>query len=268
MNNPVIIGNATLYLGDCLEILPTLPKVDAVITSPPYNLGCTTSGGFPALGHYALDSPYGKKRGGAGKWRAAATAGGIAGGYGTHDDAMPHEVYVEWQHRVLGALWDTITPLGAIYYNHKPRVLGGVCVTPLEYVPAGLTVRQIVIWARSGGINFSPAFYLPTHEWVVLIAKPDFRLKSKGASGEGDVWRIAQEPNADHPAPFPIALPQKIIETIDAETILDPFMGSGTTGVACHHAGRRFVGIEIHEPYFDIACERIENAQRQVRMFA
>jgi DNA modification methylase len=54
----------------------------------------------------------------------------------------------------------------------------------------------------------------------------------------------------------------------DANTILDPFMGSGTTGVACMNLGRRFIGIEIDKGYFDIACERIENAQRQVRLFA
>ena len=261
-----IIGNATLYLGDCLEILPTLPKVDAVITSPPYNLGNTTGGGFP-LGHYGAQDGF-RKRGGHGKWRAAGAAGGIADGYGTHDDAMPHEEYVEWQHTVLRALWDRLGPAGAIFYNHKPRVLGGECVTPLDYIPDGLTVRQVVIWARAGGINFSPAFYLPTHEWVVVIARPDFRLKSKGASGVGDVWRIAQEASDLHPAPFPVALPQKILETVDAASVLDPFMGSGTTALACYHGNRRFIGIEIHEPYFDIACERIENAQRQQRMFA
>lgn len=256
-----------MYHGDCLAVLPMLPKVDAVITSPPYNLGTTTGGGFPALGHYAADSAY-AKRGGGGKWRAASATGGIGKGYGTHEDAMPHDEYVAWQKSVVAALWDRLLDNGAIYYNHKPRVLGGRCVTPLDYLPESVIVRQIIIWARAGGINFSPAFYLPTHEWVVLIAKEAFRLKSKGASGVGDVWRIAQEASADHPAPFPLALPAKILETITSAVVLDPFAGSGTTGVACIGAGRKFIGIEIERKYFDIACERIDNAYRQQKLFA
>lgn len=256
------VGNATLYLGDCREILPTLPAVDAVITSPPYNLGNTTGGGFP-LGHY--DPSKGMTaRGGQGKWGG----GELADGYGIHDDAMPHDKYVEWQKDVLRLCWAQISPTGAIFYNHKPRVLGGIVVTPLAYNPE-LPVRQIVIWARSGGMNFSPAFYLPTHEWIVILAKPDFRLRDKGASGVGDVWRIHQNDGAnEHPAPFPVQLPAMILETTPAQTVCDPFMGSGTTGVACAQAGRKFIGIEIEPRYFDMACRRIEATYAQGRLFA
>jgi site-specific DNA-methyltransferase (adenine-specific) len=224
------IGDCTLYLGDCLEILPTLGKVDAVVTSPPYNLGNTTGGGFPT-GHYDAGAGM-SKRGGQGKWARAGAAGGLAHGYGTHDDAMPHHDYVAWQKRLVSACWDRLTDAGAIFYNHKPRVLGGVLVTPFAYLP-DLPVRQVVIWARAGGINFSPSFYCPTHEWVVILAKDDFRLRDKAASGAGDVWYIPQEASVDHPAPYPLRLPMTILETTAAQTVLDPFMGSGTTGVAC-----------------------------------
>jgi site-specific DNA-methyltransferase (adenine-specific) len=235
------IGPCRLILGDCLEVLPLLAKcsVDLVITSPPYNLGNTTGGGFP-LGHYSSAGGI-TKRSGCGKW----SGGDLVNGYGAHDDNMPHHEYVEWQRTVLTECWRLIRNNGAIFYNHKPRVLGGILVTPFDYLPADVAVRQIVIWQRAGGINFSPAFYLPTHEWVMVIAPRDFRLKSKGASGVGDVWYIPQESNTEHPAPFPLDLPLKILETVNGLTVLDPFMGSGTVAVACIQEERKFVGCEL-----------------------
>lgn len=263
MSEPVRIGDATLYLGDCLEILPTLGKVDAVVTSPPYNLGTTSGPGLSGkkLGHYS-DKAGMAGRGGRGKW----AGGDLINGYGAHDDAMPHDEYVAWQHKCLQACWALLPENGAIFYNHKPRVLNGLLVTPLEYNP-GLPVRQIVIWARAGGVNFSTAHYLPTHEWIVIFAKEDYRLRDKSASGVGDLWYIPQKKDPDHPAPFPLELPSRILETNKVEMACDPFMGSGTTGVACTKLGRKFIGIENEPKYFDISCKRIEDAYRQGDMF-
>ena len=261
-----IIGECRLILGDCREVLPALGPVDLVFTSPPYNLGNTAvgSGGMPGkkLGHYRPEDGM-SKRGGHGKW----SGGALANGYGIHDDAMPHDAYVAWQKEVLSLCWSLLTDTGAIFYNHKPRVMNGVLLTPLSYNP-GLPVRQIVVWARAGGVNFSPVAYMPTHEWVLILAKEGFRLKSKAASGVGDVWYIPQGADLEHPAPFPLALPSRAIETTPAATVLDPFMGSGTTGVASVQLGRSFTGIELEPRYFDIACRRIEEAYRQPRLFA
>jgi site-specific DNA-methyltransferase (adenine-specific) len=184
----------TVYNADCREVLPTLPKHDAVITSPPYNLGTTSGGGMPGkkMGHYS-EGARGLSRGGMGKW----SGGPLATGYGIHTDALPHAEYVAWQKEILTLCFAALTETGAIFYNHKPRVLDGVLVTPFAYIPDALAVRQVVIWARAGGINFSPAFYVPTHEWVVIIAKTDFRLRDKAASGLGDVWSIPQGANPD-----------------------------------------------------------------------
>jgi site-specific DNA-methyltransferase (adenine-specific) len=259
-------GAISLYLGDCLEVLPTLEGIDCIVTSPPYNLGNTTGGGFPAVGHYDPACGY-EGRGGGGKWRRASMEGGIGSGYIGFDDNMPHDEYVKWQKNCLTLMWLSLGPAGAIFYNHKPRVMACRLVTPLDYIPDGLAVRQVVIWARAGGINFSPAFYVPTHEWVVVLAHDDFRLKSKGASGVGDVWRIPQEPNPDHPAPFPIDIPLTIIETTERDLYCDPFMGSGTTGVACVRAGRRFIGIEKEPKYFEIAVKRIEAELNRTPLF-
>lgn len=255
-------GGVTIFHGKAEEVLPTLNAgcVDIAFTSPPYNLGNTSGGGFPGvkqMGHYDANAPMGAKRGGMGKWAAAAKRGGLAHGYGGHDDAMPHAEYIEWQKTVLREAWRVVGDAGAIYYNHKPRVLDGLAVLPLEYNP-GLPLRQIVIWARAGGVNFSPAFYLPTHEWVMVLAKPAFRLRDKAASGAGDVWYVPQESGTEHPAPFPLELPLRAIETTGARRVLDCFCGSGTTLRAAKDLGREAVGIEREERFCEMSARRLE----------
>lgn len=249
----------TIYLADNREALPELPasSVDMVFTSPPYNLGNSSGGGLHAyrVGHYRVNASLGS-RGGSGRWKNAA----LANGYGAYGDSLPHDEYVAWQRSFLTECWRLLPATGAIYYNHKPRVFNGVTVTPLDYNP-GLPLRQIVIWARAGGINCNPTYHMPTCEWLLILAKPDFRLKSKAAAGVGDVWRITQETDNDHPAPFPVELPKRALETTTAEVILDPFMGSGTTGVACAILGRKFVGIELEEKYCELAVARIKRAK-------
>jgi site-specific DNA-methyltransferase (adenine-specific) len=233
---------STLLHGDCLEKMAELPSgsVDLVFTSPPYNLGTTSGGGLKGA------------RGPTGKWRNAS----LAYGYETFGDAMLVQDYIAWQKQVLSECWRLLSNDGAIYYNHKPRVQDGLLWTPLELNP-GLPIRQIVIWKRAGGINFSPTFYLPTHEWIIIFAKPGFRLRDKAASGAKDLWDVPQEMNNPHPAPFPVELPRIALQTTKAQSILDPFMGSGTVGVACAELGRDFIGIEIDADYLHQAKKRI-----------
>ena len=261
-----IIGDARLILGDCRDVLPTLPDgcIDMVFTSPPYNLGNTTGGGFPGkkLGHYSEAAALGKKLGGAGKWGG----GNLANGYEEYNDAMPMPEYIAWQKDTLAECWRLLSDRGAIYYNHKVRVLDGIAMTPLAYNP-DLPLRQIIIWARAGGVNFSPVAYLPTHEWIMVLAKDGFRLRDKAASGAKDVWYIPQLCSTEHPAPFPVALPERALETTAGSAVLDPFMGSGTTGAACARFSRPFIGIEKVPKYFEMAIRRIEAAQRQQDMF-
>ena len=244
-----------LHKGDCLKVMQTMESgsVDMVLTSPPYNLGNTTGGVFPGkkLGHYSNADGM-KKRGGQGKW----SGGKLADGYDDYNDAMPFDEYVAWQHAILTECWRLLSDDGAIYYNHKTRVLDGIAVTPLTYNP-GLPLRQIIVWARAGGVNFSPAFYLPTHEWVMILAKPGFRLRDKSASGAGDVWYIPQESGTEHPAPFPLKLALQAIETTNARTILDPFNGSGTTLRAAKDLGRQAIGIERNENYCQLTIRRL-----------
>lgn len=254
----------TVYCGRCEDVLPEISGVRLIFTSPPYNLGNTSGGGFPGkkLGHYRADAGM-KARGGLGKW----SGGSLATGYGTCADNLPHAEYVAWQKDVLRLCWNTLADDGAIFYNHKPRIFDGRLVTPFAYNP-DLPVRQVIVWSRAGGVNFSPAFYLPTHEWVVVFAKEAFRLRDKAASGAGDVWYIPQEGGTEHPAPFPVALPERAVETTRPGLILDPFMGSGTTGIAAVRHGRPFTGIELEPRWFDLARRRIADELRRPRLFA
>ena len=208
------IGDATLYLGDCLEILPTLPKVDAVITDPPYGISYQPSGGNGAARRGNLPPVAGDER---------------------PFDPAPLLAYP------LVVLW------GA---NHYAARLPSRDSWLVWYKKDGVSGCEFadceMAWCSYGG-----AARVFNHRWHGMI-----RDSEKGSLRE-------------HPTQKPIALMKWCIEQAgNPETVLDPFMGSGTTGVACMNLGRRFIGVEIEPKYFDIACERIENAQRQGRMFA
>lgn len=237
----------TLYHARNEDVLPTLGGVDLIVTSPPYNLGVNPGGTF---GHYRD----GQRRGGQGKWRGV-DGDGIS--YSEHDDAMPYPDYEAWQRNVLSACWATLSERGAIYYVHKPRVQADGLWLPLELNP-GLPVRQLVIWRRAGGMNYAPTHYVPTHEWIIVLAKPDFRLRDKSASGVGDVWTIPQDSDNPHPASFPVGLPARAVETTAPRLVLDPFSGSGTTLRASRDAGIASIGIEKSEAYCEMAARRLD----------
>lgn len=240
-----VFGNCELYHGDCLEVMSSLADNAARIsfTSPPYNLGegMEDKGGL-RVGHSGS------------KWSSDK----LRKGYGSYNDAMPYSDYLAWQRKVLDELWRICS--GAIYYNHKPRVVKRLGRLPTDIVH--LPIRQVIIWDRGSGFNCMAGAYMPVCEWIILCAKSDFTLRHKSARAVGDIWRINPTPDKEHPASFPVDLPLRAIETSGAPSVIDPFMGSGTTGVACSRLGRKFVGIELDPQYFDTACRRIEEAQK------
>lgn len=229
----------TIICGDCLEVMKTIPSssIELVVTSPPYNLKNSTGNGM--------------KDGRGGKWSNAA----LINGYKDHTDTMPHPEYVAWQRACLTEMLRIIPEDGAIFYNHKWRVQAGLLQDRQDIV-SGFPVRQIIIWQRKGGINFNPGYFLPTYEVIYLICKPEFKLAPK-ANAYGDVWEFTQEMNNPHPAPFPVALIERVISSTNAKTVLDPFMGSGTTAIAAKNLGRNYVGIEISEEYVNLANQRL-----------
>jgi modification methylase len=231
-----------VHCADCIELMNRLPagSVDLVVTSPPYNLRNSTGNGM--------------KDGRGGKWKNAA----LLDGYATYNDAMPHDQYVTWQRQCLTAMMRLIPEHGAIFYNHKWRVQGGLLQDRQDIVD-GFPVRQIIIWQRDCGINFNPGYFLPTYEVIYLICKSGFRLAPK-ANALGDVWRIPQESNNPHPAPFPVELAARCIKATNAQTVLDPFMGSGSTAIAAASLNRQWIGIDVSPDYCRLAQERIDAA--------
>lgn len=226
--------------GSAVEIMKLMPdaSVDIVVTSPPYNLKNSTGNGM--------------KDGRGGKWANAA----LQKGYSHHNDCMPHDEYVKWQRDCLTEMMRLIPENGAIFYNHKWRVQGGL-LQNREDIVSGFPVRQIIIWRRKGGFNFNAGYFLPTYEVIYLIAKPKFILAPK-ANGYGDVWEFTQEMNNKHPAAFPVDLIDRIIRSTQAKTVLDPFMGSGTTAISALNLQRNYIGIDISPEYCAMAEERIK----------
>ena len=235
----------TIINGDALKIMRQLPtaSIDMVITSPPYNLRNSSGNGM--------------KDGRGGKWSHAKLIKGYDDG--SNDDAMPYDEYVLWQRECLEEMMRLIPDTGAIFYNHKWRVQSGLLQDRHEIL-SGFPVRQVIIWKRKGGINFNPGYFLPTYEVIYLIAKKKFKL-AKGANKVGDVWEFGQELKNPHPAPFPVPLIDRIVSSTTANTILDPFMGSGTTALAAMHYQRDYIGIELSKEYCDMAKQRIKNEQ-------
>ena len=238
-----------IICGDVLEVLGQIPggSVDLVVTSPPYNIKNSTGNGL--------------KNGRGGKWENAR----LQEGYSHHNDCMPHEEYVEWQKDCLREMMRILPEDGAIFYNHKWRVQGGLLQDRYDIVNE-FPVRQIIIWRRKGGINFNPGYFLPTYEVIYLIAKPKFRLAPK-ANAYGDIWEFTQEMRNEHPAAFPVELIDRIISSTKAEIVLDPFIGSGTTAISALKYNRKYIGIDLSPEYCNMAEERIRNQKTQLKLF-
>ena len=225
-----VIGNCELYLGDCLEIMPTLGKVDAVVTSPPYNIGNTHHTGSVRTSHYS--------------------------------DDMPEEKYQDWQIDVLNAMNCT-----QVFYNHKNRIKNGLQISPYEWLlKSKWGIKQEIVW-RNGGQNFDSCRFYPMTERIYWLAdNPSVKGNNTGSWNDFVDWQPVKV-KEEHGRQFPVEYPKTMLQFSGAQSCLDPFMGSGTTGVACVKLGRKFIGIEISEKYFDVACKRIQDAVDRPDMF-
>jgi site-specific DNA-methyltransferase (adenine-specific) len=222
------------YNGDCLAVMKTLPSesIDLIITSPPYNLGETLPNWRPK----------GERR---------------EPGYDGYDDKMTEEDYRIWQHKCLREMWRLLSPRGAIFYNHKPRIKQKVLDTRLGLIPPEIPLHQIIVWFTRSAFQPSLHHFAPAHQWLMILSKPDWRLRNTGVSGLGDVWDIAIERNNFHPYPFPVSLPQRIIETsLHNATVLDPFGGSGSTALAAKLCGKSCISIDQSAEYVGKARSR------------
>jgi DNA modification methylase len=221
------IGEATLYLGDCLEILPTLPKVDAVITDPPYGIN-TKSDGSGKL------SPWGDLCNSA-YWYAA---------------------WITEARRRLqptGALWTCLNWRSLVTFQKAACDIGW----PIE---------SLMVWDKQWIGPGGQRGLRPSYELVALFANPDFAILDRGLPDVQQFPVGSFKPNG-HPAEKPVSLMSFLVKHSGTGTVADCFMGSGTTGVAAVAAGRPFIGIEQDAKWFDIACKRIEQAYAQRPLF-
>lgn len=210
IHREVVIGNARLLLGDCREVLPTLPKVDAVITDPPYGIGEARADNA-SRSCIAESKDYGVS-----EW----------------DDEPPSD---DLMALVLSAgKWQAL--FGGNYFG----------------LPAS---SCWLVWDKLNGNNDFADCELAWTNWPKAVRRLQWRWH--GMIRQGNEERF-------HPTQKPLQVMSWVIGLCPkSDTILDPFAGSGTTGVAALQRGKRFIGIEREERYFDIACERIANAQRQ-----
>jgi len=212
------IGDATLYLGDCIDILPTLPKVDAVITDPPYGMDYRPE-----------------------KWKKYS---------GEKSDWMP--IYGDDKK-----------------FNPAPFLdFDDVILWGFNYYSDLLPVGALLIWDKRCNES-GDKMYGASIESAWMKNQSGTRIKRllHGGVVNADSFKGNNEMRM-HPTQKPIALMAWCIEQANNPiTILDPFMGSGTTGVAAIQMNRKFIGIEREPKYFDIACQRIEQAVAQPRLF-
>lgn len=234
------IGDATLYLGDCRDILPTLGPVDAVVTDPPYGQS------------YKAPAPRPK----------SASSRGLNGGWKRRGDRPTAD-------RVIG---DGEKPDLSALLLMAPQVL----IWGVHKLAGQLPDGQWLVWdkrvdlppidqgdAEAAWVNRDGPMRVIRHKWSGLIIE----------SGSEEAQRVPGTSGAQarlHPTQKPVRVMRWSIEQLKPapDVVLDPYMGSGSTGVACAQLGRRFIGIEIDPVHFDTACRRIEEEGRQPSLFA
>jgi len=252
------IGN--IYNGDSNLILDELIKdgvvVDIIITSPPYNVD---------LGN----NKYNKNP------------------YSLYRDNKEHHEYIEWLVGIFGKCYDLLEEGGRLCINIGDGK-NGTIPTHSDLIQ-NLTSRfnfilsANIIWNKKNTSNrtawgswMKPSCpsYPTTFEYILIFSKNSKKLTKNGETDvtkeefikfANSLWEFPGETKkVNHPAPFPKELPKRLIKmnTYKEALVLDPFMGSGTTGVVCAELGRKFIGIEIDKEYFELAKERITEAHK------
>jgi len=229
--------------GFTLDVLKSMQTefVDMVVTSPPYNKKIVKAGKNSIMQPIKYDSI---------------------------SDNLPESNYQEEQIEIMNELYRTTKKGGSLFYNHKVRHLKGIMTHPMEWITkTKWHLRQEIIWNRNAAVEVGGYRFYQVDERIYWLYKPvenniiGSKLLSKHARCSS-VWEFAPDRKNDHPAPFPLELPLRCILSILDENdgiVLDPYMGSGTTGVAAKLLGKDFIGIDISKNYIEKAMARIKN---------
>lgn len=219
-----------MYHGDCIDVFPLLPKVDIVVTSPPYNHLQGGAGG----GIF-------KRKPTVAKWHA---------GYA---DKMPEPEYQRYLVERLQRAFDLSQ--GLMWVNHKVRHRRGQAIHPLHFLTFPLYCE--VIWNRAGSMALNSKRFATSHEGIWGFGSPHYW--NDQMNSHLSVWHVAQESDPTHPC----VTPAKLIEPLIVAScprrgiVLDPFCGTARVGRVALRTGRRFIGIEKDKKTFDDAVDAL-----------
>lgn len=226
---------------DVLEGLRSLPddSIDLIVMSPPYNKGW-----------WSYQTPSAKN--------ISKKTKHID--YTVFDDRMEPADYEKWQREILDECCRVIKPAGSIFYNHTELFRKHTCIFP-TYV-FDYPVKQVLIWDRRKSPNVGKDYFIPCNEFVFWLTKESGNkpyFNRKAGLFPKSIWPFHADRTNNHPAPFPIELPENCILTCtkEGDIVLDPFMGSGTTALAAKKHNRHYIGFELNNEYIEQANERL-----------
>jgi DNA modification methylase len=249
-------GRVQLHLCDARELLVSLPDgyVDVTVTSPPYNTlpKDTRAYGFRRRkggrirensGGQQPDFSRSRLRCGEDGWLKKVSKEG-------YDDRLPEDRYQAWLTWMVSEM--SRASRGLVWINHKLRFRNGRGLHPLRWMPFDLWSE--IIWDRRGSLALNCGKHAPSHEYLFAFGRPHWwdDAQNKLLS----VWQIAPERGCEeHPCPWPVEIPRRLIAASCPPDglVLDPFMGRGTTALACLRLGRRFIGCDKSAAYFTAA---------------
>jgi site-specific DNA-methyltransferase (adenine-specific) len=227
-----------LLLGDCLEVMRTIESdsISCIVTSPPYN----------------KKGLIGKVKPGNQVWKKFNID------YDSYGDDLSEKDYHQWMIDILNEMCRIIKPDGSIFFNHKPRRHKNKLHLPTDFISkSNLDVYQLIIWNRLSSPNIRKDVLLPCTEHIYWLTKGKPKVYKEQVPREfhSEVWVINPNKNTNHPAPFPKKLVENcvLLSTQEGDLCLDPFLGSGTTGIVSKELKRDFIGIEIDQKYYDLS---------------
>ena len=232
--------NDIIHNEDCLVTMSKMEdnSVDLIVTSPPYNKGYWSS-------NRNMKNGFGTK------FRRIE--------YDGYDDCMLPSDYDDWQRKIITECLRVLKPTGSLFYNHQPIQKNHQEIFP-KYI-FDFPVKQTIIWNRKNTPKLDKSYFFPVIEYIFWVQKTkDCRVKfnRKNSIFNKVIWDFNPDRDNKFPAPFPIELPMNCILscTDENDIVYDPFMGSGTTALACKQTNRRFIGSEVGD--CEISEKRLE----------
>lgn len=217
----------TIFNADFLKLKFPLNTIDLIVTSPPYNIG--------------ID-------------------------YGKYDDSKTYEEYLEFSKKWLTKSFSVLKDTGRLCINVPLDTKDHSLMADMTNLAkeVGFKYKGTIIWNKQNTRNkFAMAFSKNVEVILIFYKEKWTPVKKEFKEWVNEIWTFSGESikRVGHPAPFPVEIPRRLVKMFSEvrNTVLDPFLGSGTTLIASLQTGRKGIGVEIDEKYFEVAKERIED---------